>query len=53
MQKGEYNYDYKFSFSGVQRQIIMLSINDVGEPDYKYMEQYIKNTFIKKILRIY
>ena len=26
----------------------MLPVNDAGNPDYEYMEQYIKNLMIKK-----
>ena len=34
--------------SRMKRQIIMLPVNDAGNPDYEYMEQYIKNLMIKK-----
>lgn len=32
----------------LERMKIMLPINTEGNPDYKYMEQYIKNIMIKK-----
>ena len=32
----------------LERMKIMLPINTEGDPDYKYMEQYIKNIMIKK-----
>lgn len=47
-QKPKYSYGYKFNGKRMKRQIIMLPVNDVGEPDYEYMEQYIKNLMIRK-----
>lgn len=47
-QKPKYNYGYKFNGTRMKRQIIMLPTNSAGEPDYAYMEQYIKNSMIKK-----
>lgn len=47
-QKPKYNYGYKFNATRMKRQIIMLPVNDTGDPDYEYMEQYIKNIMIKK-----
>lgn len=47
-QKPKYNYGYKFNGTRMKRQIIMLPANDAGNPDYEYMEQYIKNLMIKK-----
>ena len=32
----------------LERMKIMLPVNDAGNPDYEYMEQYIKNIMIKK-----
>lgn len=47
-QKNKYSYAYKFNSTRMKRQIIMLPVNDAGNPDYEYMEQYIKNLMIKK-----
>lgn len=41
-QKDKYSYGYKFSEARMKNQRIMLPVNDAGEPDYEYMEQYIK-----------
>ena len=30
------------------RQKLMLPVNDEGEPDYEYMEQYVKNMMLRK-----
>lgn len=42
-QKDKYNYGYKFNESRMRRQKIMLPVNDDGEPDFEYMEAYVKN----------
>lgn len=47
-QKPKYNYGYKFNGTRMKRQIIVLPVNNEGNPDYEYMEQYIKNIMINK-----
>ncbi|MCC3870027.1 restriction endonuclease subunit S [Terrisporobacter mayombei] len=47
-QKIKYTYGYKFNENRMKRQIIMVPVNDKNEPDYEYMEQYIKNTMKQK-----
>lgn len=47
-QKSKYQYAYKFNGRRLKRQKIMLPVSDDGKPDYKYMEQYIKNLEYKK-----
>ncbi|SHL24778.1 Type I restriction modification DNA specificity domain-containing protein [Fibrobacter sp. UWT2] len=47
-QKEKYNYCLKMGTNRLSRQKIMLPIDDKGNPDYPYMEQYIKNIFYKK-----
>jgi hypothetical protein len=47
-QKKKYNYGYKFNANRMRRQIIMVPVDANGHPDYGYMEQYMKNLFIKK-----
>ena len=42
-QKEKYNYGYKMGTGRLKRQKIMLPISSNGQPDYEYMEQYIKN----------
>lgn len=41
-QKKKYAYAYKFNEQRMQKQMIMLPIDDQGKPDYSFMEQYIK-----------
>ena len=47
-QKEKYNYGYKLGTARLKKQYIMLPTNDKNEPDYEYMEQYIKNVMFKK-----
>lgn len=47
-QKSKYNYAYKFNEQRMRRQYIMVPVNDANEPDYLYMEQYMKNIMNKK-----
>lgn len=48
MQKDKYNYGYKMGTNRLKKQKIMLPINKNNEPDFEYMEQYIKNLMIIK-----
>ncbi|MFL0101992.1 restriction endonuclease subunit S [Tenacibaculum maritimum] len=41
-QKIKYQYGYKFNGSRMRKQKIMLPINSEKEPDYEYMENYMK-----------
>lgn len=47
-QRTKYSYGYKMGTGRLRRQYIQLPVNDLGKPDYEYMEQYIKNIMIKK-----
>lgn len=48
--RGKYNFGYKRSSSRLVKEKILLPINDKGDPDYEYMENYIKSLEFKKIL---
>lgn len=49
LQKEKYNYGYKMGTGRLQKQYIMLPINDEGAPDFDFMERYIKEVFkVKK-----
>ena len=52
-QKRKYTYGYKFNENRMRRQLIMVPVTDDGEPDYNYMEQYIKNKMLKKYQQYY
>lgn len=49
-QKSKYMYGYKFCESRMLRQKILLPVNSKGEPDYQYMEDYMKYLEHKKLL---
>ncbi len=49
-QKCKYMYGYKFNENRMLKQRIMLPVNSKGEPDYKYMEEYMKYLEQKKLL---
>ena len=41
-QKVKYQYAYKFNEQRMRRQVIMLPVADDGQPDYQFMEEYIR-----------
>lgn len=45
---GKYNFNREINDKRISRDKIMLPVNDKGEPDYKYMEQYMMNLEYKK-----
>ena len=47
-QKEKYNYGYKMGTARLKKQYIMLPLDNNGDPDFEYMEQYIKNMMITK-----
>lgn len=51
MQRDKYRYGYKFNETRMKRQKIMLPVNSKGEPDYQYMEDYMKYLEQKKLLK--
>lgn len=47
-QKPKYSYGYKFNEQRMKRQKLMVPVDDAGEPDYAYMEQYAMNMMLAK-----
>ncbi|EPZ58997.1 type I restriction modification DNA specificity domain protein [[Clostridium] sordellii ATCC 9714] len=45
---GKYNFNREINDKRISREKIVLPINKLGNPDYEYMEQYIKNIMIDK-----
>lgn len=41
-QKDKYNYSIKMGTARLKKQKIMLPVDEIGEPDYEFMEEYIK-----------
>lgn len=48
-QKEKYSFGYAFKAARMRRQEIMLPVDGAGEPDWDYMEQYVKNMMAKKL----
>lgn len=44
----KYSYGHMVSSGTAGREVIMLPVDNQGQPDYQYMEQYIKNLMIQK-----
>lgn len=44
----KYTYGHMGNKDSIKRERIMLPVTDTGEPDYAYMEQYAKNTMVRK-----
>ena len=41
-QKCKYAYGYKFNEKRMQKQSLLLPVDESGNPDYTYMEQYVR-----------
>ncbi len=50
-QRDKYRYGYKFNETRMKKQQIMLPVDSKGEPDYKFMEDYMKYLEQKKLLK--
>ena len=48
-QRAKYGYGYKMGTARLKRQKIMLPINQNNEPDYKFMENFMKRLEYKKL----
>ncbi|OHD10713.1 MAG: hypothetical protein A2Y41_07765 [Spirochaetes bacterium GWB1_36_13] len=49
--RGKYNFGYKRSSTRLEKESILLPIDGKGNPDYQYMEKYMKQIEYKKILK--
>lgn len=47
-QKSKYTYGYKFNGKRMERQKILLPVDESGNPDYTYMEQYGRQIMMLK-----
>ena len=47
-QKVKYTYGYKFNGQRMERQKILLPVNEEDRPDYEFMEQYGKQIMLQK-----
>lgn len=48
MQSECFSYSRKLGTARAKRMQVMLPVTDSGEPDYKYMEQYVTNMMLRK-----
>jgi hypothetical protein len=48
--RGKYNFGYKRSGERLRKESILLPINTNGQPDYEYMEHYIKKIEYQKLM---
>ena len=48
MIRSKYSFGYKRKDERLKRDFIMLPVTDAGEPDFDFMEQYIKDLMLKK-----
>jgi hypothetical protein len=46
--KSKYSYSYTINSTRLKRQIILLPVNSKGEPDYDFMEEYIRQLEYEK-----
>lgn len=44
----KYTYGHMGNKDSIKRERVMLPVDDAGEPDYAYMEQYAKNMMLRK-----
>lgn len=44
----KYQYGHMATSDGIKRDRVLLPIDAQGQPDYDYMEQYVKNKMIQK-----
>lgn len=47
-QRSKYSYGYKFNERRMLRQLLVLPVTDDGEPDYQFMEDYVRELMIAK-----
>lgn len=50
--ENKYGYGYKFSQSRIRKQIIMLPIDSQGQPNWQFMEDYIKQEQKQQVQKI-
>ena len=48
--RGKYSFNYKRSDTRLREEVLTLPVDSKGEPDYKYMEDYMRYLEQQKIL---
>ena len=49
-QREKYGYGYKMGTGRLKRQRILLPVNNIGQPDWEFMEEYMRQIESRKIL---
>ena len=49
--RGKYSFNYKRSDTRLKKEILSLPVDSKGEPDFKFMEDYMKYLEQKKIFK--
>ncbi|MFW9297460.1 restriction endonuclease subunit S [Glaesserella parasuis] len=52
MMRGKYNFGYKRNEANLKREIIMLPENTDGDPDWQFMEDFIKQKEEKQVTKL-
>ena len=47
-QGSNFNFNREINVARIKNMQVMLPVDDSGEPDYEYMEQYSKNMMLRK-----
>lgn len=47
-QRSKFTYGYVSGIKRMSRTMLLLPVDDSGEPDYEYMKQYVKNMMLRK-----
>ena len=47
-QGSNFNFNREINDARIKNMQVMLPVDDSGEPDYEYMEQYSKNMMLRK-----
>lgn len=51
MHKSKYSYSYTINSTRLKKQSILLPVDDNGNPDFEFMEQYIRDTQFQKVIQ--
>lgn len=47
-QRSKFTYGYVSGIKRMSRTMLLLPVDDANEPDYEYMEQYVKSVMLRK-----
>lgn len=47
--KEKYNFNHEINDNRINKEVLLLPVSDAGEPDWNYMEEYVKFSIYQKI----